>query len=164
MDPLITTVTVDRIPDLVSSVEALFREDGGRRDATMDVTWPRREGAAYYAHLLTDEDALCLLASRDTGTGHLVGRVRRRDPLRPGVVTAVLESLRVAPEARRTGVGTALVAAFASWAGEKGADHCEVTAYSMNATALAFYRRHGFTDFELTLRRGFVGPGPAGVR
>ncbi|QRP49833.1 GNAT family N-acetyltransferase [Amycolatopsis sp. FDAARGOS 1241] len=153
MDHLITPVTADRIPDLVSSVEALFREDGGRRDPTMDLTWPRREGAAYYTELLRDEDALCLLASRGAVTGHLIGRVRRRDPLRPGVVTAALESMRVAREMRRSGVGTALVAAFASWAGEKGADHCEVTAYSTNATALAFYRRHGFTDFELTLRR-----------
>jgi GNAT superfamily N-acetyltransferase len=144
----------DRIPDLVSSVAALFREDGGRRDSTMDLTWPDRDGPAYYARLREDEDAMWLLAVAESGVaGHLVGRVRRDDPLRPGMVTAVLESLRVAPESRRAGVATTLVAVFSTWANSRNADRHEVTAYAMNGGALAFYRRQGFTDFEVTLVR-----------
>ncbi|WP_326835638.1 GNAT family N-acetyltransferase [Amycolatopsis rhabdoformis] len=154
MDHSITAVSADSVPGFVSSVAALFREDGGHHDAHMDLTWPEREGPAYYAGLLADENALCLVAQGDAGViGHLVGRLRRSDPLRPGVVTAVLESMRVTAGVRRTGVGTALVGRFTEWAELRGADSFEVTAYCANEPARAFYRRHGFRDFEVTLRR-----------
>ncbi|MGW4488244.1 N-acetyltransferase family protein [Amycolatopsis sp. NPDC004368] len=154
MDHTITAVSPESLSSLVSSVTALFREDGGRRDEHMDLTWPAREGPAYYTGLLADDTALCLLAQGESGVlGHLVGRLRRPGPLRPGVVTAVLESMRVADGARRQGVGSALISRFSEWAENRGADCFEVTAYSANETARAFYRRHGFRDFEVTLRR-----------
>ncbi|WP_329047227.1 GNAT family N-acetyltransferase [Amycolatopsis sp. NBC_01488] len=136
------------VPELLRSAAALFAEDGGRRDPFMDTGWPAREGHAYYAGLVQDPACLCLLA----GDGHLVGRLRRPDPLRPGAVTAVLESMRVGPAHRRTGVGAELVAAFLSWAEENGANEITVQAYTANEDALAFYRAQGFEPFSLTLR------------
>ncbi|MEV4597962.1 GNAT family N-acetyltransferase [Amycolatopsis sp. NPDC049253] len=154
MEHIVTPVSAELIPALVSSVDALFREDGGRHDDRMDLTWPRREGSAYYTALLTDEDALCLVVRGEHGVaGHLVGRLRRHDALHPGVVTAVLESMRVAAGERRAGLGTALVERFEAWAENHGADGFAVTAYAANAGALAFYRRHGFREAEVTLRR-----------
>ena len=139
------------VPELVASAAALFAEDGGRRDPFMDTGWPAREGTAYYADLVADPACLCLLAG--DGGGHLVGRLRRPNPLRPGAVTAVLESMRVAPERRRTGVGSALVDAFLAWARERGANEMTVQAYAQNDGALAFYRAQGFRPFEVTLAR-----------
>lgn len=139
------------VPELLASAAALFAEDGGRRDPFMDTGWPAREGAAYYADLVGDPTCLCLLA-RDGG-GHLIGRLRRPDPLRPGAVTAVLESMRVAPDRRRTGVGGALVDAFLAWARERGANETTVQAYAQNAGALAFYEACGFRPFLVTLAR-----------
>jgi GNAT superfamily N-acetyltransferase len=55
--------------------------------------------------------------------------------------------------ARRSGVGSALVARFDSWARKRGARHFSVTAYSGNAAAVAFYRRHGFREMSVTLAR-----------
>ncbi|MEU4670133.1 GNAT family N-acetyltransferase [Amycolatopsis sp. NPDC023774] len=154
MDYLVTAVSAELIPALVSSVEELFREDGGRHDDRMDLSWPHREGSAYYTELLADEDALCLVVRGGNGiAGHLVGRLRRHDALHPGVVTALLESMRVAAGERRTGLGTALVERFEEWAEDNGANGFEVTAYAANAGALAFYRRHGFREAEVTLRR-----------
>ena len=139
------------VPELVASAAALFAEDGGSHDPFMDTGWPAREGTAYYADLVEDPDCLCLLA-RD-GAGHLIGRLRRPDPLRPGAVTAVLESMRVAPDRRRTGVGGALVDAFLAWAREHGANETTVQAYAQNAGALAFYQARGFRPFLVTLTR-----------
>ncbi|WIX76389.1 GNAT family N-acetyltransferase [Amycolatopsis carbonis] len=154
MDHNITAVSAELVPALVSSVAALFREDGGRHDHRMDLAWPPRDGPAYYTALLADGDALCLVAQGERGVaGHLVGRLRRHDSLRPGVITAVLESMRVAAGERRAGVGTALVERFDEWAKSKGADGFEVTAYAANAHARAFYGRHGFREFAVTLRR-----------
>lgn len=136
------------VPELVRSVAGLFAEDAGHHDPRMDLGWPAREGAAYYAKLVGDPDGLCLLA----GGGHLVGRLRPPNPLRPGTVTAVLESMRVDPAHRRSGIGGELVTAFLRWAREKGASEVTVQAYAANEPALAFYRAHGFEPFEVTLR------------
>lgn len=142
------------VPALVASAAALFAEDGGRRDPFMDTGWPAREGTPYYAGLVEDPACLCLLA----GEGHLIGRLRPPNFLRPGAVTAVLESMRVGPAHRRTGVGGALVATFLAWAREKGANEVTVQAYAANAEALAFYRALGFEPFEVTLhhRNGWL--------
>jgi ribosomal protein S18 acetylase RimI-like enzyme len=137
---------------LVESVRELFAEDGGRHDERMDLGWPGRDGRQYYSALLADYNALCLVAQRENVVvGHLVGRLGGGAPLRAEVVTAVLESMRVAPGARRSGVGSALVARFDSWARSRGAGHFSVTAYAANTSAIAFYRRHGFRDLSVTL-------------
>ena len=154
MAETIVRATEELIPELVASVGALFAEDGGRHDPRMDTDWPRRDGAAYYRDLLDDDATLLLLARVDGETaGHLVGRLRASE-LRPGVRTAVLESMRVGEKCRRTGVGSALVAEFTAWAENSNATEFKVTAFAANEKAIAFYRSHGFTPYELTLRRG----------
>ncbi|WP_020658718.1 GNAT family N-acetyltransferase [Amycolatopsis benzoatilytica] len=156
MNPVIARVTPESVPHLVASAAALFAEDGGRRDPLLDTSWPAREGQPYYGELADDPNALCLLAfptgePAAAAIGHLVGRLRRHDPLRPGTVAGVLESMRVAPGHRRSGLGTALADEFAAWARDNAADYLSVTAYAANESALAFYRARGFVPFESTL-------------
>jgi GNAT superfamily N-acetyltransferase len=144
----------EEVPELVKSAEALFAEDAGSHDPRMDLGWPAREGAAYYQDLVEDENALCLLARADGAVaGHLIGRLLPVGSLRPGAVRAALESMRVAAERRREGVGEALVSAFVSWAGERGANELVVQAYAHNEGGLAFYRAQGFRPFEVRLAR-----------
>ncbi|MGW4056797.1 GNAT family N-acetyltransferase [Amycolatopsis sp. NPDC004747] len=145
----------EEVPELVASAAALFAEDAGARDPSMDLGWPDREGAAYYRNLVEDDTALCLLARAEDGAaaGHLIGRLLPADPLRPGVVRAALESMRVAAERRREGVGEALVGAFVEWARAHGANQLVVQAYAQNDGALAFYRAQGFRAFEVKLVR-----------
>jgi GNAT superfamily N-acetyltransferase len=151
----VSVCVTEDVPELVQSVAGLFAEDAGRRDPLMDTGWPDREGSAYYAELIEDPDALCLLARAEGGSaaGHLIGRLPPASPLRPGAVRAVLESIRVAPEHRRRGVGGALVDAFVAWARKRGANELAVQAYAQNDSAIAFYGTHGFRPFELKLVR-----------
>ncbi|WP_116201703.1 GNAT family N-acetyltransferase [Amycolatopsis circi] len=153
MNAVVVRATSGSVPQLVASATALFAEDGGQRDPWMDLTWPRREGSAYFADLLHRDDSLCLLAFSASGSaiGHLIGRIRRPDPLRPGAVVGVLESLRVDTAHRGIGVGTALAEEFFAWARESGANQLSVTAYAANESAISFYRSRGFAPFELTL-------------
>ncbi|WP_284749688.1 GNAT family N-acetyltransferase [Amycolatopsis sp. RTGN1] len=151
------TVSVDvteEVPELVKSAEALFAEDAGTHDPRMDLGWPAREGAPYYQDLVENENALCLLARSDGAVaGHLIGRLLPVGSLRPDAVRAVLESMRVAAERRREGVGEALVSAFVTWARERGANELVVQAYAHNESGLAFYGAQGFQPFEVTLTR-----------
>ncbi|GAB3145363.1 GNAT family N-acetyltransferase [Amycolatopsis sp. NPDC004378] len=147
----VSVCVAEDVPELLKSAAALFAEDGGRRDPYMDTGWPAREGAAYYAGLIDDPDCLCLLVPG--GAGHLIGRLLPPDPLRPEAVRAELESMRVAPDRRREGLGAALVDTFLTWAGDRGANEVTVQAYARNETALAFYETRGFRPFLVTLTR-----------
>jgi GNAT superfamily N-acetyltransferase len=59
--------------------------------------------------------------------------------------------LAVAENARRLGVGTALMKAGEAWALERGFDLLSLDVWSTNASALAFYRRLGYGVDSLSL-------------
>ena len=149
----IHVVTADDIDDLLVSVAGLFREDAGTHDSTMDITWPARGGAEYYSGLVGTDDCLLTLARTGTATvGHLVGKLNASGDLRT-VAVAVLESMRVDPAARDSGVGGRLVDHFLAWGRANGAKQASVTAFAANEGAQRFYRRHGFAPMSVTLRQ-----------
>ena len=148
----VSPVTRDDIGALVASVAGLFAEDAGRHDSLMNLDWPAREGAGYYSALFSDPGCLLVLArAGDQVIGHLVGRLSEPSSIRAGRV-AVLESMRVAPGSRRTGVGSSLVRHFFGWARERGAGQASVTAYAANDAAQRFYARHGFVPRSVVSR------------
>ena len=101
----VSEATPDDLDALLESVAGLFREDAGQHDTLVNVDWPAGHGAAYYSGLMTDRDCLIALArDGDRVIGHLVGRLNRPSPIRTGSL-AVLESMRVVPDARRAGAG-----------------------------------------------------------
>ena len=57
---------------------------------------------------------------------------------------AVLQDIRVAPEARGRGVGAALLRAVEGWAIDRGARRMKVETQNVNAGACRFYARQGF--------------------
>lgn len=137
----------------LGSVDGLFHEDSAVHEPYGDPEWVARGGNGYFTDLLADARAVPLLArDGDRALGHLVGRIMEPDTWRPGSRLAVLESIRVAPEARGCGVGARLVEAFFGWARENGAVRAGVTAYAANEGAQRFYARHGFTPASVTLR------------
>jgi [ribosomal protein S18]-alanine N-acetyltransferase len=60
--------------------------------------------------------------------------------------TCELESIAVAAEARRRGIGAALLAAAADFARERGATRMELEVRASNFTAIGFYTRMGFAQ------------------
>src|SRR4051794_9560425 len=129
----------------VASIAGLFAEDGGTRDPHLDTTWPDQHGDDDFVRELDDPEHLHLLARGDDGRvyGHLIGVRRQPQPMRPTARTAVLLSMRVAPEARRLGVGSRLVGDFLDWARGQQANEVTVSAYASNHAALNCYRSNG---------------------
>jgi GNAT superfamily N-acetyltransferase len=148
------TVSVVRREDLealVESVSGLFHDDAGQHDPYMDLSWPEREGVESYGRQVDDPAVLLLLAREgERVLGHLVGKLRGPSSIRK-CRFAILESMRVAPDARGRGVGGRLVERFFDWAREHDAEQALVTAYAANQGAQRFYARYGFVPLETTM-------------
>ena len=69
---------------------------------------------------------------------------------------ADIQTIAVAPEARRRGIGRALLGKLIHIAGCRGARELFLEVRADNPGAMALYREHGFT--ELGVRRGYYQP------
>ena len=101
----------------LASVDGLFHEDAGVHDRYGDPEWAARGGAAYFADLLTNPEAIPLLArDGERALGHLVGRVLEPDTLRPGTRVAGPSATSTAgsSDRYREGIERRLAAARAS--------------------------------------------------
>ena len=147
----IRTAGADDLPGLVASSAALFAEDAGTRDPTMNVDWPHQHGHLRFTETLSDPERLILVAdAAGEVVGHLTGVLSGGTAYRP-VTVATLASLYVRPAYRSGGVGADLVRRFRAWARDLGADRVAVAAYATNSGALRFYQREGFVPHTVTL-------------
>ncbi|MGV9248647.1 N-acetyltransferase family protein [Streptomyces sp. NPDC003710] len=139
------------VEGLVACSGALFAEDAGTRDSSVNVDWPREHGGQRFTAGIDDPDRLLLVADRDGEVvGHLTGVVVQGSAMKP-VRVASLVSMYVQPAYRREQIGGRLIGQFMAWAKDKGAELAEVTAYSSNTEAVRFYERNGFASKSVTL-------------
>ncbi len=158
MNPRFTIrpATVDDVERIVQLNHALFQEDAGQRDPTMNLNWALEEGVRVFTGFLKREQSVVLLVEDGEGgettavVGYLAGQMRHRYKMRPINVTE-LESMYVIETHRNQGMGTALVGQFCEWSQAQGAECIAVTAYVANTRALAFYQRLGFIPRDITL-------------
>jgi ribosomal protein S18 acetylase RimI-like enzyme len=113
----------------------------------MGVSWPSENAfLASVERLLEDRDTEFLLGAPG-GDAPAAGvlQLRFRLSVWKAAPDAWLEDLFVSDEARRAGVGDALVALACERARERGARRIELDCNEANAPALALYERHGFS-------------------
>jgi GNAT superfamily N-acetyltransferase len=149
---VIRRATAEDLQAIVDLSYGLFQEDGGRRDPSINLEWPREHGAEYFAPLIAGEHSACFVAeAAGEVVGYLVGYTSEPSSFRP-VKTAELESMFVREAWRGQGTGAQLVRAFVEWANRHGAQSITVTAYYANQRAIAFYQQAGFAPHQLTLK------------
>lgn len=137
--------TITDLDGIVGCSSALFAEDAGTRDPTLNVNWPREHGLGLFMDALSDPDRLVMVAEdHDRIIGHLTGALFEPTAMRP-VKVATLGSMYVQPPYRGKKIGARLVTEFRGWARHHGARYAGVTAYASNEAAVRFYRNNGFT-------------------
>jgi ribosomal protein S18 acetylase RimI-like enzyme len=109
--------------------------------------WPSANAfLASVERLFEDPDAEFLLATPDDDSPPAgVLQLRFRFSVWKAAPDAWLEDLFVRGDARRTGLGEALVTLAIERAAERGAKRIELDTNEDNAPALALYERHGFS-------------------
>lgn len=143
-------------PDAIDLVEPLWNAMREHHASTMpqhgpvrsrEESWEMRRGR--YAEWLAEPASFALVARDEAGAvvGYAVvtdlgpETTFRRDRV------GCLESIVVLPSARRSGVGSALMQAAREGAAARGIPELTLTVFSANASALAFYARHGFAPY-----------------
>lgn len=150
----VTIVPLD--PEQLELVEPLWNAMREHHAATMpqhgavrprEASWTMRR--ARYEEWLAEPASFGLLARDESGS--VLGYAIVTD-LGPETTFArervgCLESIAVLPTARRAGVGSALMAAARAGAAERGIPELTITLFEANASARAFYERHGFRPY-----------------
>ncbi|GAA3106038.1 GNAT family N-acetyltransferase [Streptosporangium carneum] len=148
---VVRVATTADLDGVVACSSALFAEDAGTRDPSLNVNWPREHGLARFTEALGDPGRLVMVAEDDRRiVGHLTGSLSEPTPMRP-VTVATLGSVYVQPAYRGQKIGARLVAEFRTWATLHGAQYAGVTAYSGNEAAVRFYQRNGFAMRSVVL-------------
>jgi ribosomal protein S18 acetylase RimI-like enzyme len=116
---------------------------------------PARE-KDYILGLLADEDVGLFVAEGDAGLLGFVKVIVRDTPPIPIKVPrrfAVVDNVAVREDARRAGVGRALMDRAHEWAQGKGATEIELNVYAFNASARAFYDSLGYETRSFRLSK-----------
>ncbi|HEV7883901.1 MAG TPA: GNAT family N-acetyltransferase [Solirubrobacteraceae bacterium] len=126
--------------EAIASLLVEFRDHNGG-------DWPSANAfLASVERLLEDLDTEFLLATPDDDSPPAgVLQLRFRFSVWKAAPDAWLEDLFVREQARRAGVGDALVSLALERARERGAKRVELDTNEDNAPALALYERHGFS-------------------
>jgi GNAT superfamily N-acetyltransferase len=135
----------------VACSSALFTEDAGAHDLTLNLNWPTEHGLARFTKALSDPDRLVMVAEDgDQIIGHLTASLSGPSLMRP-LLVATLGSIYVRPAYRGQKIGVNLVEEFKAWARRHGAQYAGVTAYARNEGAVRFYERNGFAMRSVVL-------------
>jgi GNAT superfamily N-acetyltransferase len=129
--------------EAVASLLVAFRDHMGS-------DWPSDNAfLASVERLLEDRDTEFLLAAPDDDAPPAgVVQLRFRFGVWKAAPDAWLEDLFVAADARRAGIGDALVTLAIERARERGARRIELDCNERNAGAQALYARHGFSPYS----------------
>ncbi len=147
----IDRATSDHVDGLIVLESMLFADDAGRHDTFVDTTWPEREGRKDFERLLADPACIVLVAyDEERLIGSLVGYWSPSSSTRLPMRYAILRSMYVRAEHRRSGAGSALTERFLAWATDNGCVEAHVDSYVANVPAQRFYQHHGFSRRSLS--------------
>jgi GNAT superfamily N-acetyltransferase len=119
-------------------VDPPYRKDYDAIESNGPAAWSSRFD-------VTDWGLLTAIASgRWLGGAVVVAGTPGLDMLEGRDDLALLWDIRVAPENRRGGIGTALLGAVESWARARGCTELKVETQDINVPACRFYARSGF--------------------
>ncbi len=135
----------------------LFRfEDGlSGHDHSRNLDWPNTDFAIKYFQkcCATEGGYAAFIAECNSQIiGYLASAISTKLYLATNPI-AEIENMFIKEAYRQQGIGSQLVAAFKDWATDQGAHRLKVGAFAYNHSALNFYRKHGFTDFEVILEQ-----------
>lgn len=151
-DIRIRTATPDDLDMVLRLDELLFQYDA-QYDDTLDFGWTRsEEGIAFFTDRISGTEGVAFIAEHEEHVvGYLCGAITDTYSYRRIKRIAELECMFVQPSCRGKGAGSLLVNAFLDWVRAQDIHDVRIEASAENETAIGFYKRMGFTPYNLIL-------------
>ncbi len=105
----------------------------------------------------------CLIIAERGGeaVGFVAGRIRALPPYLGGINAGFISEVYVDDRARGTGAGKRMLAAAATWFGQRGVSRLELHVVPGNDDGLAFYRKLGWKEDHVQLVLDVTAPDPS---
>ncbi len=132
----------------------LFEKEYAEFDSTLNCKWTFGEdGTEYFKTRITEDDGCVFVAYvNDKIIGYLAGGLmNNKEIYRILPNSAELENMFVLDKCRGIGIGSKLYQAFVDWSKSKGVGRLRVDVSAQNAASINFYRKNGFSDYDLIL-------------
>lgn len=147
----IRKVRQDEWPALQILNNAVF-VDNIQYDPDLVADWAFSDaGKKYFQELVVDPESVCFVAEDESGSlvGYLAASARNFSYRKSKYLE--VDNMGVLPEYRSQGIGVQLMSACKEWAENNGYDKIFVNSYSKNAKAIAFYKKCGFAEIDVSL-------------
>ncbi len=134
----------------------LFEKEYAEFDETLNCKWTfSKEGTEYFKNRINKNDGCVFVAcSENEIVGYLAGGlISNKENYRVIPKSAEIENMFIADKHRRMGIGTKLYQLFVDWCKAKEVKRLRVTASAQNKGGINFYRKNGFTYYDLTLEK-----------
>lgn len=152
MEIQIKKADIRYLRDIQNLNNQLFELEYNNFDPALKVGWTFGEdGEKYFKNMLSNEIVYVAL-DKDTVVGYLAGSIN----IQGEYVTdslAEIDNMFVLEQYRKYGIGTRLVNKFKEYCLENGIQEIKVTASYKNENAINFYKKNGFSGFEITLKQ-----------
>ena len=128
----------------------LFELEKENFDSTLILDWPlSEEGKKYFEDLINNEYVIIALKDENV-IGYLAGSINEKGSYEL-IQYGEINNMLVDDKYRGLGVGKQLINQFKEYCKSKNIINLKVVASAKNKNAIDFYRKQGFTDFDVTL-------------
>lgn len=129
----------------------LFKFEYNKFDNSLKVGWPyQEEGKNYFIDMIENNKVYVAIINNEI-IGYLAGQIGVDKPCITRF-TAEIDNMYIKNEYRKNGIGKLLIDRFKEYCEEKEVERIIVTAFHGNINAIEFYRKSGFSSYELTLK------------
>ncbi len=150
---LIRKAKPDDLPEISKLNLELFKIQH-EFDPTANLEWTfSPDGQEYFKTRISTEDSFTEVVEDESGKliGYIFGTIFKRQPWRIEGKYAELESIYIKPEYQGEKLGSQLTNNFINWCRENKVNYVSVIPSAQNESAIKFYRKLGFSDYDLVM-------------
>ncbi|MGM9849314.1 MAG: GNAT family N-acetyltransferase [Bacilli bacterium] len=128
----------------------LFKLEKANYDSTLIENWPlSKDGEDYFTDLINNHYVIVALLN-DEIVGYLAGSINEKGSYEE-IQYGELNNMLIKENCRGYGIGKKLINSFKNYCKENNISNVKVTASYKNQDAINFYKKNGFSEFDLTL-------------
>lgn len=147
---IIRKATIEDLKYIQELNNDLFKLEKANYDSTLIDNWPlSKYGENYFTDLINNHYVIVAILNNEI-VGYLAGSISEKGSYEE-VQYVELNNMFINENIRGYGIGKKLIDSFKNYCKDNNIDNIKVTASYKNKDAINFYKKCGFSEFDLTL-------------